>query len=88
MFTNGQKQLIFLARAIIQRSRVIYYEEASERENDQCSQIINTVLRQRFKNKTVFILSNNISSLIDVDRVMVFKDGRIVEFAHPYKLMI
>ena len=34
MFTNGQKQLIFLARAIIQKSKIVFYEESNDVHDD------------------------------------------------------
>ena len=77
-----------MARAIITKSKLIFIEENDEAFEDQSRQLIHQIVRQRMKNRTVMILTRNLDSIIDVDRVMVVDQGRVVEFAHPYKLLV
>ena len=46
------------------------------------------MLRERFQNCTVIIVAHRLATIIDADRILVMKDGQMVEFNHPFKLLI
>lgn len=46
------------------------------------------MIRTRFRNRTVFIVSRRLDHIIDAERIMVMNEGRLTEFGHPYKLLV
>lgn len=78
MLSGGQKQKIALARALIQDSQIIVFDEATS-NTDVCSeQLINSLLYTRLKEKTVIVITHREKILSEVDQVMILDDGKIV----------
>ncbi|XP_072375446.1 ATP-binding cassette subfamily C member 4-like isoform X1 [Diabrotica undecimpunctata] len=84
-FSGGQKQLLCLARAILKNSKVIIVE------NNPCdidsNIIMKKILQEKFKNSTVITIANNISTIMDNDKILVIEDGKEVEYAHAHELL-
>lgn len=88
LFSIGQKQLLCLVGAIIKKSRVVIFDEASVNLDISTESLIQQTLRERLNHCTVFVVAHRIASIIDADRVMVMKDGQLQEYSHPYKLLV
>ena len=88
LFSSGQKQLLCLARAIIRKTKVLVIDEATSNIDLETDSLIQRTLRERFKNCTVFIIAHRLATIIDADRVLVLKEGRLSEYSHPYNLLV
>lgn len=93
VFSVGQKQLICLARALLQRTKIIVLDEATANIDLQTDNLIQNTLRDKFFNNpldhsTVLIIAHRIVSVIDADRILVMDDGSNKEFDHPFKLLV
>ena len=88
LFSVGQKQLLCLARAIIRKTKILVLDEATANVDLETDNLIQRTLRERFQNSTVFIVAHRLATIIDADRILVLKEGRLQEYSHPYKLFV
>ncbi|XP_071946690.1 ATP-binding cassette sub-family C member 4-like [Antedon mediterranea] len=86
-FSVGQRQLIYLARAILRRNKILIVEEPIKSDDQIITSLIQTTIRSHFKYCTVFTITNRLNNIMDSDRVMVIDDGELVEFDTAYTLL-
>ncbi|GFR63227.1 multidrug resistance protein ABC transporter family [Elysia marginata] len=87
VMTTGQRQLLRLAGALLHQARVLIYEEPSSSLDLICSTIIHSVLRTLFLSSTVIHIAHLPNTIIHMDRIMVFHEGRIAEVDTPHYLL-
>ncbi|MCM8820892.1 MAG: ABC transporter ATP-binding protein/permease [Candidatus Omnitrophica bacterium] len=78
-FSGGQKQLISVARAIYRDPEIIILDEATASLDSHSEKILQKAMERIMKGRTVFIIAHRLSTLRSVDRIIVLKEGRIVE---------
>ncbi|ELT92552.1 hypothetical protein CAPTEDRAFT_186917 [Capitella teleta] len=83
----GQRQLVSLARAILQRSRVLILDEATSAVDVETDELMQRTIRTQFKDCTVLTVAHRINTILDCDRVMVIDQGQLVEMDTPLSLM-
>ncbi|CAF4061065.1 unnamed protein product [Rotaria sp. Silwood2] len=83
----GQKQLICLARAILKKSKILVIDEATANVDNATDQLIQQVIRNKFKECTVLTIAHRLRTVIDNDRIMVLSNGELVEFDTPFVLL-
>ncbi|RIA90254.1 P-loop containing nucleoside triphosphate hydrolase protein [Glomus cerebriforme] len=86
-FSQGQRQLIALARALVRRSKLIIMDEATASVDFKTDKMIQETIRQEFKDSTLLCIAHRIRTVVDYDKILVLDAGRIVEFDHPYLLI-
>ncbi|XP_068991532.1 ATP-binding cassette sub-family C member 4-like [Neodiprion pinetum] len=86
-FSVGQRQLICLARAILKNNRLLVLHEATANMDHGSDGLIQNIIKRRFADHTVLTVTRQPHNVMDSDRVMVMRGGRIVEFDHPYLLL-
>ncbi|OTF69735.1 ABC transporter-like protein, partial [Euroglyphus maynei] len=85
----GQRQLICLARALLKRSPVIVFDEATASvDHETDGHIHDTIFSQSFESKTVFMIAHRLDHIMDYDYVLVMDNGEIAEFDNPNRLII
>jgi len=77
--SGGQKQLLTIARAIYKKPSILILDEATASLDSNSEKLLQKALEQIIKDRTVFIIAHRLSTLKNVDRIIVFKDSRIVE---------
>lgn len=87
MFSVGQRQLICLARALLRKPKILILDEAAASVDMETDQNIQKTIREQFANCTVFTIAHRLHSVMDCDRIMVFEQGRVVEFDAPQVLL-
>ena len=50
--------------------------------------IIQETIREKFKNCTVLTIAHRLATIIDSDKIIVMRDGRLVEIGHPFELLV
>ncbi|CAG8506025.1 1335_t:CDS:10 [Funneliformis caledonium] len=86
-FSQGQRQLIALARALARRSKVIIMDEATASVDFKTDKMIQETIRTEFKDSTLLCIAHRLRTVVDYDKILVLDGGRVVEFDHPYSLI-
>lgn len=86
-FSHGERQLLCLARAILQNCKILVLDEVSSNIDLETDQLIQKTIRTKFKSSTILTIAHRLHTVIDSDKMIVLSDGTIVEFDHPYLLL-
>lgn len=77
--SGGQKQRLTLARALLNNPSILVLDDTTSALDAETERYIQGNLSSQFGNKTVFIISQRISSVKDCDQIMVLENGNIIE---------
>jgi ATP-binding cassette subfamily C (CFTR/MRP) protein 1 len=86
-FSNGQRQLICLARALLRKSRVVVLDEATASIDVHTDQTIQRTIRREFVGSTLLVIAHRIGTVLDSDYILALQDGELLEFGTPNDLM-
>merc|ERR1719410_2912959 len=86
-FSVGQKQLICLARALLQRNKILVIDEATANVDPRTDNLIQKTIRTEFKECTVITVAHRLKTIIDSDRIGVISHGEMIEFDSPKNLL-
>lgn len=75
----GQRQRIFMARAIYKNPQLILFDEATNALDAQTEKQIQSNLEHFFKNRTVLIVAHRLSTVRNADQIVVLEKGKIIE---------
>ncbi|KAL8958720.1 MAG: hypothetical protein Q9193_004276 [Seirophora villosa] len=85
--SQGQRQLLCLARALVSRRKIIVMDEATASVDRMTDVLIQQSLREGFKDSTVLVVAHRLSTVADFDKILVLDGGRAVEYDAPSSLM-
>ncbi|KKK21636.1 hypothetical protein ARAM_005251 [Aspergillus rambellii] len=85
--SQGQRQLLCLARAIVSRPKIMVLDEATSAVDMETDMLIQQSIRAEFKATTLLVIAHRLSTIVDFDRVLVMDTGRVAEFGTPQELM-
>lgn len=77
--SGGQKQRVAIARAVLQNAPVILLDEATSALDSESEQIIKESFAGILKNKTAIVIAHRLSTLSDMDRIVLLHEGKIIE---------
>lgn len=77
--SGGQKQRIAIARAILKDSPILILDEATSALDSITESLIQKSLNSLMQNKTVIVIAHRLSTIMNLDRILVFHNGMIVE---------
>ena len=77
--SGGQRQRIAIARAMLINTPIMILDEATSSLDSVTEKLIQDGLKKLMGRKTVIIIAHRLSTLVDMDRILVFNDGEIVE---------
>ncbi|KAF9541718.1 hypothetical protein EC957_002737 [Mortierella hygrophila] len=86
-FSQGQRQLISLARALVRKSKIIIMDEATASVDFETDLKIQTTIREEMADATILTIAHRIRTIADFDRVLVMNAGEVAEFDKPLTLM-
>ena len=82
-FSVGERQLVCLARALVQKSKIIVMDEATANVDFKTDNLMQEVIRHKFKDSTVLTIAHRLNTIMDYDKVLILDGGRMVEFDKP-----
>jgi ATP-binding cassette subfamily B protein len=77
--SGGQRQRIAIARAILKNAPILILDEATSQLDSVTENLIQTSLWQLMHDKTTLVIAHRLSTLLRMDRILVFDQGMIVE---------
>lgn len=85
--SQGQRQLMCLARSLLKSPKVILLDEATASIDYESDALIQQTIRDEFSSSTILTIAHRLRSIIDYDRILVMDAGRVVEYDDPYVLI-
>ncbi|EEU33400.1 uncharacterized protein NECHADRAFT_73313 [Fusarium vanettenii 77-13-4] len=85
-FSQGQRQLISIARALLRNNRIILCDEATSSVDLETDARIQRAIMEVFAGRTVLTIAHRLKTIVGYDRVCVLEQGQIVEFDSPLTL--
>jgi ATP-binding cassette subfamily B protein len=77
--SGGERQRVAIARAILANTRILILDEATSSLDSESEKYIKDALKVLMKGKTVFVIAHRLSTVVDMDRIMVLEKGKIIE---------
>ena len=87
MISQGQQQLLTIARTILPNPKVMILDEATSSIDTKTEKDIQAVISQLMKGRTSFVIAHRLSTIHNADLILVMKDGDIVEQGNHDELM-
>ena len=85
--SQGQKQLLTIARAILSKSKILILDEATSNVDTRTEELIQSAMDKLMIGKTSFIIAHRLSTIKNADLILVMDDGDIVEIGNHQELL-
>ncbi|KAK9468542.1 hypothetical protein V1512DRAFT_259739 [Lipomyces arxii] len=85
--SQGQRQLMCLARSLLRSPKVILLDEATASIDYNTDAQIQETIREEFSDTTIITIAHRLRSIIDYDMILVLDAGEVKEFAKPHTLL-
>ena len=85
--SQGQKQLLTIARAILSDPKILILDEATSSVDTRTEILIQKAMANLMKGRTSFVIAHRLSTIRDADTILVMRDGDIVEVGNHDELM-
>jgi ABC-type multidrug transport system fused ATPase/permease subunit len=86
-YSLGTQQLICLARAMLNPSRVLLLDEATAALDSDTNAAVSEVLKTHFSDRTIFTIAHRLDTIIESDRILTVSSGVVAEFDRPDVLL-
>lgn len=85
--SGGQRQRIAIARAILKNANIVILDEATSNLDSITEEAIHNSLWDLMETRTTIVIAHRLSTLLNMDRILVFEEGHIVEDGSHEELM-
>ncbi|KAF1328428.1 Abc transporter c family member 5, partial [Globisporangium splendens] len=85
-FSVGERQMLYMARALLTQTRIVVMDEATASIDHATEKKLQTLIERDFRNTTVLTIAHRLATVLGSDRIMVLRDGQVVEFDTPKNL--
>ncbi len=86
--SQGQKQLLTIARAILANPQILILDEATSSVDTRTEKYIQKAAERLMKGRTNFVIAHRLSTIVDADLILVMNDGDIIEQGNHLELML
>lgn len=87
LLSNGQQQLLSLARVFLKNPNIIIFDEATASIDSKTEEFIQLNLSRLMKGKTCIFIAHRLSTIVDADRIIYLESGKIAESGTHRELM-
>lgn len=77
--SGGQRQRVAIARAILEDKKILVLDEATSSLDSESEKLIQDALHTAIQHKTAVVIAHRLSTVMEMDRIIVFDDGKVVE---------
>jgi ATP-binding cassette subfamily B protein len=85
--SQGQKQLLTIARAMLLDVRMLILDEATSNVDTRTELRIQEAMQRLMKNKTCFVIAHRLSTIRSADTILVMQDGQLAEQGNHESLL-
>ena len=85
--SQGQKQLITIARAFLQNPKILILDEATSSVDTRTEVHIQHAMQELMKNRTSFVIAHRLSTIRDADKIIVLNAGKVEEIGNHNELL-
>jgi ATP-binding cassette subfamily B protein len=85
--SQGQRQLITIARAVLRNPKVLILDEATSSVDTRTEILIQEAMDKLMENRTAFVIAHRLTTIKNADKIIVMRKGRIVETGNHESLM-
>ena len=86
--SQGQRQLVSLARALLTPSNILVLDEATAAVDVETDALLQATLRSSmFRDRIIITIAHRINTILDSDRIIVLQQGEVAEFDTPDALI-
>ena len=85
--SDGQKQLLTIARAILNDSKVLILDEATSNVDTRTEELIQKAMNKLMEGRTSFVIAHRLSTIKNADKIVVMNNGEIIEQGKHYELL-
>ncbi|CAI0420807.1 unnamed protein product [Linum tenue] len=86
-FSVGQRQLLCLARALLKSSKVLCLDECTANVDAQTARLLQNTISSGCRGMTVVTIAHRISTVLDMDDILILEQGKLVEKGNPQALL-
>lgn len=86
--SEGQKQLLCITRVMVMNPQMLILDEATSSIDTRTELKISKAFDLLMENKTSFVVAHRLSTIKDADRILVMKDGNVIEIGNHNELML
>ncbi|ORY26307.1 P-loop containing nucleoside triphosphate hydrolase protein [Naematelia encephala] len=86
-FSQGQRQLLCLARALLKTSKILVMDEATSSVDFEMDAKITATIKECFTHVTMIVIAHRLATIMHYDRVLVLNKGRVLEYGKPVDLV-
>ena len=86
-FSVGQRQLLCLARAILNQSKILVLDEATASVDRRTDELLQEALQKTFSDGTIIAVAHRLDTVIECDLILVLGGGQVLEFGSPADLL-
>ena len=86
-FSGGQMQRLSIARALLKKAKILILDEATSALDSESEFYIQKAIENMLQDKTVLVAAHRLSTLKNMDRIIVLEKGRIVEDGSFHELL-